>query len=368
MKLWKRIRRLAGPAAVLTAAWLLGKGLPREFWAALGEKAALAAVGWQQPEGTAALISRRLERIPAGAPGEAAPLPVWRETEGAEQQPAPEVAPAGEEPPVSPPPENGTGGKIVTQRVGGGSEIAGIRVKNKGGAAAAEALPEAVSGPLPFALDFGSPEPQVLIYHTHTTEGYMSYDAGYYNEGDVPRTPEYPYSVILAGDALTAELEAAGIRVIHDTAVHDYPSYRGAYDRSLARAREILQQYPSIRITVDLHRDGLMAGTKDMLKPTATVNGEKAAQMMIVCSVASTKSNPHPEWRKNLSLAAHLQQRLEQSAPGLMRPLSLTSARYNQHLTAGSLLVEVGSEGNTWQEAVTSARLLARAIIDVFSP
>lgn len=361
----KILRRLAAPAA-LAAAWLLAARLPGEFWAALGEKAALAAVGLQQPEGTAVLLSERLERIPAGAAGESAPLPVWRETAGADQQPAPEVTPVEGETASSPPPENGTGGKVVTQQVGGGSEIAGIRVKNKAGSAAEAALREAANGPLPFALDFGSDRPQVLIYHTHTTEGYLSYDAGYYNQGDVPRTPDYPYSVILAGDALTAELEAAGIRVIHDTGVYDYPSYRGAYDRSLARAQEILAQYPTIKITVDLHRDGLMAGERDMLKPTAPVDGKKAAQMMILCSAASAKYMPHPEWKQNLAFAAGLQRRLEQTAPGLMRPLTLTSARYNQHLTTGSLLIEVGSEGNTPQEAAYSARLLAGAILDLF--
>ena len=98
-----------------------------------------------------------------------------------------------------------------------------------------------------------------------------------------------------------------------------------------------------------------------------TVDGEKAAQLMLVCGVLSTEALPHPAWEKNLSFATKLQAALTARHPSLCRPLSLTGARYNQYVTTGSLLVEVGSEGNTLEEATRSARLLGQTLVEMWS-
>lgn len=332
--------------------------LPQDMWMQIGRTMAVASVSLQQAENTAEQFSSVLTRPTAHAAGTTAPhtLP----TGGAEQQPMtePTVAQTGDT--AAPPHENGSGGKVITQTVGGGESIGGILVKNKSGVTVN--VTEALAADLPFTVEFGTSEPQVLIYHTHTTEGYMPYDAGYYNAGDVPRNDTYQNTVTAAGDALEAALTAAGIAVIHDTTLHDYPQYRGAYERSEVTVSKLLEQYPSIKVTIDLHRDGLMANERDMLKPTAMVDGKKAAQLMVVCGVLSTAALPHENWKQNLSFAAKLQEALTVRHDRLARPLSLTAARYNQYLTSGSLLVEVGSEGNTLEEAVYAARLLGQTL------
>ena len=99
-----------------------------------------------------------------------------------------------------------------------------------------------------------------------------------------------------------------------------------------------------------------------MVRPVATVEGKSAAQMMLITGVVSTDSLPHPHWRENLTLAAHWQAALDQVSPDLMRPLNTVASRYNQHLSSGWVLVEMGAEGNTIEEAVYSAQILGRTL------
>lgn len=357
----KGIKRRAVALLLAGGIGLLATQVPGEFWANLGQKAALMAVGLQQAEESAALLSEKLSRPTAGGNGAGQhPLPD-NEWTGAEQQPIPEPTAPQSVGAATVPEQNGTGGRVVEQVVAGGEQVAGLWVKNKSGVTVD--LPAALQAPLPFQIDVNSPDPQVLIYHTHTTEGYMPYDAGYYNAGDVRRDPTYPHNVTLVGDAIEAELTAAGITVLHVTEIYDHPNYRGAYERSEAMMREMLKKYPSIKVTLDIHRDGLMATATDKLKPTVTVAGRKAAQMMLVCGVLDTKALPHPNWRDNLTFAARLQKTLAADYGELMRPLSLTGARYNQFLAPGALLIEMGSEGNTLEEALYSGHLLGQSIV-----
>lgn len=363
-------RRLITLAATGGALALLIAQFPMDVWTAIGQRVALAAVSLQQADGAAALLSERLERLPAAA-GEdgATALPMATETTASTTVTAPTTAPTvPHEETAAPaviPPEDGSGGKVVEQQVSGGSTEAGLTLKNSSGVT--PDLSAALSAALPYTIEFGSDEPQVLIYHTHATETYMPYDAGYYNAGDIVREPDNAYNVRAVGDALAAELTAAGVTVLHDTTLHDYPNYRGAYDRSAETIESILTEHPSIKVILDIHRDGLMVNETDKLKPTVTVDGQKAAQLMVVCGTLTTDALPHPNWRQNLAFAAQLQQTLAASYSGLARPLSLVSARYNQYLSTGALLVEVGSEGNTLAETQYTARLLARALVQLWS-
>lgn len=370
------IKRVAGLVTAVCSIALLAGRLPTETWVHLGQRAALASVSLQQADKAAQLFATRLQRVPLGvgeseppaaANGTIAPMPST--TEPAPTTPPTEqvTVPTSSAPSdlLDPPAEDGSGGKVVEQTVSGGTVTAGIAVKNQSGVAADIAA--ALADGLPFSIEKDTAEPQVLIYHTHATETYMPYAAGYYNSGDTSRVPENPRNVRAVGDALAAELTAAGIAVLHDTTLHDSPQYRGAYDRSAKTVEAILAEYPSIKVVLDIHRDGLMLNSRDKLKPTVTVDGKKAAQVMLVCGVLSTDALPHKEWRKNLRFAAGLQQKLATVSSGFARPLSLVSARYNQHLSVGSLLIEVGSEGNTLDEATYSAQLLGRALAGLLS-
>ena len=134
--------------------------------------------------------------------------------------------------------------------------------------------------------------------------------------------------------------------------------------RSAATVEKNLQQYPSIQIVLDLHRDAITDGST-LVKPTVTVNGRKAAQMMLIAGVVSTKALPNPNCRQNLALAAQWQRALTAVNPDLMRPLSTVASRYNQNLCPGYLLVEVGAEGNTVAEAAYSGELLAKTLLEL---
>ncbi len=201
--------------------------------------------------------------------------------------------------------------------------------------------------------------PQILIIHTHGSEAYTPVGLDLYDASDTNRTQDPHYSVIRVGDELAQRLEAQGLRVIHDREIYDYPSYTGSYSRSGEAVERYLKQYPSITVVLDLHRDAL--GTDEVVyKTMAEEEGTVASQIMIL--VGSDESGlEHPRWRENLSFALYLQQAAAAAHPTLMRPVSLVPQRYNQQFTSGSLILEVGSSGNTLQEALAAVRLFADA-------
>ena len=208
--------------------------------------------------------------------------------------------------------------------------------------------------------------PQILILHTHGTEAYTpAGEEDAYEPTDPYRTLDTGYNMVRVGEEIARVLEEEGFSVLHDTTLYDYPSYNEAYDRSLAGAQALLEQYPSIRIVLDVHRDALEGEDGTVYKTMAQTGGEAAAQVMLVMGT-DDNGLPHERWRDNLTLAVHLQMQLNQDCPTLARPISLRAGRYNQQLTTGSLLVEVGSHGNTLEEALAAARLFAQSAAEVF--
>lgn len=199
--------------------------------------------------------------------------------------------------------------------------------------------------------------PQVLIYHTHTTEAFDG----------VTRTTDKTKSVCAVGDEIAKQLQAAGIGVIHDTTYHDYPAYNGSYDRSVVTMKKDLKQYPSIQVTIDLHRDAMTRSDGTRLKPTAVVNGKKAAQVMIISGCDDTGDLGFPDWEYNLRLALRLQKSMADLYPDLGRPLNFCARRYNENMTHGSLLVEIGTDANTLEEAVYGGELFGKALAATLS-
>ncbi len=335
-------------------------------WGALGTAVTLAAAAIGQPQNAVAYLEERLQPPPVTDVGT---------PQGGLHAGTPEQEPAGGNhtavegdslsvvAPVTVPPEDGSGGKIYEQTLDTGDTLSQpVAVRNRSSTAVDIAKALATSFKTPFT---DTDEPQVLIIHTHTTEGYMLYDAGYYNAGDRDRTQDHSRNVCAAGEAVAATLRRAGIAVLHDTTVHDSPQYTGAYTRSAETVQGYLDKYPSIKVVLDLHRDAVMTGDTGLVKPTATVDGKKAAQMMFIVGVADTDALPHPHWEQNLALAAQWQKALTAIEPDLMRPLNTVTSRYNQHLCPGYLLVEVGSEGNTVEEAVYSGQLLGKTLAEL---
>ncbi len=214
----------------------------------------------------------------------------------------------------------------------------------------------------PLKLDFSKKGPEVLIYHTHTTESFLK-DISQLGKAGVPsRTNDNRWNVVRVGEELAQILRKEyGIEVIHNATVHDYSGTSGAYGRSLNTATNIIKSYPSIKIVIDLHRDALKS---EKLRVVTDVKGKKAAKIMFVMGTNATGLD-HPNWKENIKLAITLQQKLNEKYPGLTRPIFISPNRFNQHLTNGSMIVEIGGDGNTMGECLESVKYLAEVINEV---
>lgn len=212
-----------------------------------------------------------------------------------------------------------------------------------------------------------STEPQVLIYHTHTSESFLDYDTGYYYESFYPRTSDKSKNVCAIGDEIAKQLNAAGIVTIHDTTVHDDPSYNGAYDRSMDTIYKNLKKYPSIKVVLDIHRDGIGTDTQRS-KPVFTVNGKKAAQIMILAGYNYDDDEEYKDWEYNLRFALQIQKTAGEMYPDMVRPLSFGDFMYNMNVNTGSLLIEVGADSNTVDEVRYTGYLLGNVLKKVLDP
>lgn len=208
--------------------------------------------------------------------------------------------------------------------------------------------------------DLTGSEPRVLILHSHTTEGYTQTAEASYEESSEYRTLDSGHNMIAIGEIVAEVLENAGVRVIHDTDLHDYPSYNGSYSHAAASTKRYLEDYPSIELILDLHRDAADTATGQLVT-RCSVGGETSAQLMFVMGTDTRLD--HPDWERNLSLALKLQVLLERENPGICRDLNLSRNRYNQHLGERALLIEVGAAGNTQAQAELAARELGEAIV-----
>lgn len=200
--------------------------------------------------------------------------------------------------------------------------------------------------------------PQILIVHTHGSEAYSMTDGDTYEESDPYRTTDCTHNVVRVGEEMATVFRAYGFQVIHDTTLCDYPAYSGAYDRSKAVVEQRLEQYPTIKVVLDVHRDALVGSEGEVYKLVSEEAGQKVAQVMMVLGTDAGGAE-HPRWKDNLAFALKLQKNLVKGYASLARPTVLRKARYNQQLCPGSVLVEVGGHGNTLSEAIAGGRLWA---------
>ena len=204
--------------------------------------------------------------------------------------------------------------------------------------------------------------PQILIVQSHSTEAFLPEPGWEYEETELCRTLDPTYSVIRLGAEIAAILEQYGIAVIHDKTMNDYPSYAGSYDRMEAIIQTYLEQYPSIRMVLDVHRDAFE-------EPDGSLGGTAEDGTAKVMLVTGTNEGGlyHPNWETNLSFSLKLEALLDLNSPGLSRGISLTTQRYNQHLTPHSLLAEFGAAGDTLQEALSAARAFAYSLAQLLN-
>ena len=359
------------------AAWLLW--LVGDPAAAVGELAKLA---------DSAKVATALLSVELGAPRQENGLSAWDRLVLAQSSllggviDVPESAPTGTEPlptagePADIPPggENGDDLPTTTTAPDGiiaKTMVAGTSAKyitsgnvsiynHTGYTVDIDALLEAAP-----ALSAQGDGPKVLIYHSHATEAYTMDGTDVYQESDSYRTLNTEQNMVRVGEEMAAVFEAAGIGVIHDTTLYDYPSYNDAYNRSFEGMSAMLKQYPSIVLVLDVHRDALAASDGTIYKVVAGSVDNCAQVMMVMGSDAGGQN--HPNWKVNLSLALSIQDALAKKWATLARPLVLRPSRFNQHLSTGSILVEVGTHGNTLQEAITAARLYARTVAELMT-
>lgn len=212
------------------------------------------------------------------------------------------------------------------------------------------------------AAEWSAEEPQVLIIHTHGSEAYTMPPGEEYVPSDDHRTTDKAYSVVRVGDEIARVLGEAGIGVVHDRELYDYPHYSGAYDRSLAAIERWRAEHPSIVYILDVHRDAVEDAQGRQYK-LVCAEEPGAAQMEFVIGTDGGGAQ-HDNWRENLKLAAAVQETLLERYPTLMRPITVRNSRYNQHVTEGSLLLEVGTAGNSLSEALEAGRLFAAGFAD----
>ena len=331
----------------------------------LGSDAALLAAAAAMPEGTLSLLEQQfsgyLEQKEAPAEpssiSEPEPQPAQPNEEPSSQttvQPAPEI-------------EKQYRGTLVAETMYGSESavcysIGSGFLRNYTSFSKERILSE-LAKPLKFAPKADGTI-EVLIMHTHATESYEPYDAEFYDTRNDWRSTDNGKNMVAVGNVIEEQLKAAGIGVVHDTTQFDYPSYNGSYDRAAETIEEYLKKYPDIQLILDVHRDGIQRDETTIVKPYTVIDGKKAAQVMILCGSDIDGTLGMPNWSDNLRMAAAVTNAVESAVPSLMRPIFFSGNRYNMDLCGGTILLEIGSQANTLEEAMYSAQLLGSALAE----
>lgn len=233
------------------------------------------------------------------------------------------------------------------------NEYNGVKIKN-------ESKYKLTEEDLKPDIDFKNKE-DIVIYHTHTCESYTKTEKYTYKSSGNFRTTDLNYSVARVGEELKKYLDKYGFNVIHNKTYHDYPKYNGSYTRSLETIEKILKTSKA-SLVIDLHRDAL--GSNSKYAPSVKINGEEAAQLMFVIGTDGGGLK-HDKWKKNLKLAIKIQEKANEMYPGLFKPIIVRNSRYNQHVSEGACIIEVGATGNTLEQCLVSMKYLSSVIFEV---
>lgn len=213
-------------------------------------------------------------------------------------------------------------------------------------------------------IDTSSNEPKVLIFHTHSKEMFKDSNPNNLNEG-----------IVGAGNKLAETLENKyNIKTIHHVKSYDVVDGKtqilGAYERMEPDIRKILKDNPSIEVVIDLHRDGVA----DNVHLVKNINGKPTAQFMFFNGICRLNSNgklqeisnlKNPYIDTNLALSFNMQLNANSLYPGITRKVYLNAYRYSLHMMPKSMLVELGAQTNTKEEAFNAAEILADVIASV---
>lgn len=198
-------------------------------------------------------------------------------------------------------------------------------------------------------------KPLVGIYHTHTSESFLP------SSGVSHKPGGQVGDIVKVGEALSKRLEKYNISSVQSAAVHDYPSFMKAYGPAEVTAKKMLAENPSIQMLFDIHRD---ADKKE--NATATINGVQAAKITIVVAIGQ-QDLVQPHWQQNHAFAKLIDAKLNQHYPGLSRGIQMQNWRYNQHLHPRALLLEVGCQENSKEEAERSMEMLGDILAEIIA-
>ena len=213
------------------------------------------------------------------------------------------------------------------------------------------------------SINMDADGPQILIYHTHSQEGFVDSVPG-----------DNSTTIVGVGEYLAELLREKGYNVMHVTSVYDLVDGKldrnEAYSKAEDEISAILAETPSIQAVIDLHRDGVAEGTHLVTE----INGKPTARLMFFNGLSMSKKNGpidylyNPYIEDNLALTLQLKLFCEQYYPGFTRNIYLKSLRYNLHLSDKALLIEAGAQTNTLQEMLNAMEPLADVLDKVFNP
>lgn len=198
-------------------------------------------------------------------------------------------------------------------------------------------------------------KPLVAIYHTHTAESFIP------SSGVTHRPGGQHGEIVDVGEALAKRLEQRGVKAVHSKTIHDYPSFMKAYGPSESTVKAMLTDHPTVQMVFDIHRD---ADKRD--NSLVTIAGSSVARISIVVA-RGQQDLVQPHWQQNHAFAKLIDARLNQEFPGLSRGIQIVDWRYNQHLHPRSLLMEIGCQENSREEAMRSVELLGDILAQIIA-
>ena len=208
---------------------------------------------------------------------------------------------------------------------------------------------------------------RVLIYHTHTWEAYEMTPDTQYTPTETWRTKDERYNMVRIGEALAAALMELGFDVVHDKTAFEPPNLSASYSRSLEMLEGRLASGEIYDYIFDVHRDaysGLYNGANSVEH-----GGKQAAYVMMLVGkgTGATGSgfDERPDWPQNFDLAQQITDAMNEKAAGISREVKVKTGRFNQHVSTGALLIEVGNNKNTLEEALASCPVIAQALASV---
>lgn len=216
-------------------------------------------------------------------------------------------------------------------------------------------------------IEMNSSQPTILIYHTHTLEAYTASEKYPYQErGGKWRTDDNTRNIVTVGELLAEELRARGFSVLHDATNHEPPKLSTAYSRSEETMKKYRDEYPSLKMFIDVHRD---ASGEDNADDFCVIDGVETARMMFVVGTGKGATGSGyremPDFEKNYALAKALSEYMSKKSDDLMRDIRVKTGRYNQHISNQCMLVEIGHNMNTLDQALAAVPHLAEAIAAV---